>query len=231
MSERHTILIIDDDKSLRDMFGNALDRFGFKPILRPNGTEGLQALDDMPEVAVVLLDWMMPGMDGLEVTQRILQRENPPPIIMMSAKSRREDVMQAIAAGVQDYVAKPVHIGDLMLRINRLIEQHGDPEQENETYIGFPARSALTVVDVSQTGLCLESFFSVERGSVIMVSAVELSRRLDLPLDTTFAIRVANCQKAGRHYRIGGEFIGHDVDLERRIRQASLAAGGFRANP
>lgn len=230
MSDRTSILVIDDDLSIRKLMERILPRFGYEPILCKDGPSGLQALVDVPDIAAVVLDWMMPGMDGLEVMQAIRALDDAPPVLMLSAKSRREEVVLAIQAGVRDYVTKPPNIGDLIMRINRLVEQHRreEPSTGREATLDLRARAALTVVDVSQTGLCLEASFPLERGVVMMMTAAELSRRLELSPDTTFAIRVANCRKAGRHYRIGGEFIGHDADLDRRIRKASLAAGGFR---
>ncbi|MBN2714175.1 MAG: response regulator [Planctomycetes bacterium] len=233
MSEMWKLLVIDDDSMIRDLFARALPSFGFQAILAPDGKSGLQLLEEHPDVAVVVLDWMMPGLDGMEVLERIQARGNPPPVMMMSAKSRKEDVVSAIKQGVKDYVTKPVHLGQLVLRLNSLIERHREQIEKAssnaETYLGFEASSQFTIVDISHTGVCLDSSFPVDKGAILFIESPEIATRIGLPPEYNFAVRVANCKEAGKRYRLGSTFVGMNEDTTESIRNACHSAAGFKA--
>lgn len=232
MTSKHKVLVVDDDMLVRDLLGTMLEKFGYEVLLASGGKMALEIIESISDLDCIILDWMMPDMNGLEVMEELHKRESVPPVLMLSARSGREEVLEAIQSGVSDYVTKPPHMGDLVLRLNRLIRKNEKSEVASDPgapYLGYSARCALAVVDVSQTGLCLETTFPIPPDSVVMVSSDELSSRLDLPKEYTFAVRIANCTQAGRHYRVGGEFIGHDSDLSRRITRAALSTGSFRA--
>lgn len=115
------VLLVDDD--LRNTFAliSALEPEGFQCVIARNGLEALQALEDDEDLELVLMDTMMPEMDGLEATRRI--RENPKyrklPIISLTAKAMREDQENCLAAGANDYLTKPFKLEHLfsLLRV------------------------------------------------------------------------------------------------------------------
>ncbi|MBC7381405.1 MAG: response regulator [Bacteroidia bacterium] len=114
--EGKTVLVTDDD--VRNIFSltKALESLNLKVLAAVNGKEALQKLQEHPEINVVLLDMMMPEMDGYETAKRI--RENPKwkklPVIALTAKAMTGDREKCISAGASDYISKPVDIDQLL---------------------------------------------------------------------------------------------------------------------
>ena len=119
--EGRTILLVDDD--VRNVFAltSALEQRGAIVEIGRNGFEALSKLDEVPGIDLVLMDIMMPGMDGLEATRRIRAdgRFDRLPIIAVTAKAMKDDQEQCIAAGANDYLAKPIDLTRLysLLRV------------------------------------------------------------------------------------------------------------------
>jgi CheY-like chemotaxis protein/signal transduction histidine kinase len=119
--EGRTILLVDDD--VRNVFAltSALEQRGAKVEVARNGLEALSKLDEVEAVDLVLMDVMMPGMDGLEATRRIRAdgRFDRLPIIAITAKAMKDDQEQCLAAGANDYLAKPIDLTRLysLLRV------------------------------------------------------------------------------------------------------------------
>ncbi|MBD8530315.1 MULTISPECIES: response regulator [unclassified Massilia] len=119
--EGRTILLVDDD--VRNVFAltAALEQRGANVEVGRNGFEAIAKLDEVPGIDLVLMDVMMPGMDGLEATRRIRAdgRFNRLPIIAITAKAMKDDQEQCLAAGANDYLAKPIDLARLysLLRV------------------------------------------------------------------------------------------------------------------
>ncbi|ALK98339.1 chemotaxis protein CheY [Massilia sp. WF1] len=119
--EGRTILLVDDD--VRNVFAltSALEQRGAHVEVGRNGFEALAKLDEVESIDLVLMDVMMPGMDGLEATRRIRQdaRFTRLPIIAITAKAMKDDQEQCLAAGANDYLAKPIDLTRLysLLRV------------------------------------------------------------------------------------------------------------------
>jgi HAMP domain-containing protein/CheY-like chemotaxis protein/GAF domain-containing protein len=128
------VLIVDDD--VRNVFAltAALEqRFGMKVTYADNGAEGIRALEAAEHVDVVLMDVMMPGMDGYETIRRIRQLPDrgATPIIALTAKAMKGDREKCLAAGASDYIAKPVDTDQLASLIRVWVgDRKPDPEQE-----------------------------------------------------------------------------------------------------
>jgi len=109
------ILVIDDDTALAEMIGLVLEADGFAVDLCEDGARALEVFRDVrPDL--VLLDLMLPGLDGIEVC-RLIRAESDVPIIMLTAKSDTPDVVEGLEAGADDYVAKPFKPQELVARI------------------------------------------------------------------------------------------------------------------
>lgn len=113
------ILIAEDDATSKTVLSGLLNRFGHEVIETVNGAEALEILmqKDYPKLAI--LDWMMPEIDGLEVVKQIrsIPLSNPTYIIMLTAKTDRNDIISALDAGADDYLTKPFDAGELRSRI------------------------------------------------------------------------------------------------------------------
>ena len=120
MSETATLLVVDDLPANRDLMTRRLERSGFRVLSAASGPEALELLRRSP-VDLVLLDIMMPGMTGLEVlrTLRVSRATASLPVIMVTAKTDSEDVVEALSLGANDYVTKPVDYPVALARIQK----------------------------------------------------------------------------------------------------------------
>jgi len=118
------ILVVDDDRNLRKIIQTNLELAGYEVTTASNGTEALRVLDAM-QPDLVLLDVMMPKMDGYELARRI--RRHPVnthvPIIMLTAKGEVEDKLQGFEAGIDDYMTKPFGPQELLARVKAKIRR------------------------------------------------------------------------------------------------------------
>ncbi len=113
------ILIADDDPNARSLLVSVLTRDGHEVVETKTGAEAWAVLEKPDAPRLVVLDWMMPEMDGLEVLGRVRSQEteHPPYVIMLTAKDRKQDIVAALDAGANDYLAKPFNLAELRARI------------------------------------------------------------------------------------------------------------------
>ncbi|MET4160171.1 MtrAB system response regulator MtrA [Agromyces sp. PvR057] len=124
------VLVVDDDTALAEMIGIVLRTEGFDPVFCGDGPSALAAFrETRPDL--VLLDLMLPGMDGIEVCARI-RAESGTPIIMLTAKSDTADVVKGLESGADDYMVKPFNPKELVARIRTRLRP--TPESSVETY-------------------------------------------------------------------------------------------------
>lgn len=122
------ILVVDDDPSLRQALKRALRLEGYHVELAADGTEALDAIAaETPDL--VVLDVAMPGLDGLEVSQRLRAGGNRVPILMLTARDAVGDRVAGLDAGADDYVVKPFALEELFARVRALSRRSGAPEQ------------------------------------------------------------------------------------------------------
>ncbi|CAG7621762.1 MtrAB system response regulator MtrA [Leucobacter soli] len=120
------ILVVDDDKALAEMLGIVLQGEGFLTEHAADGAEAVEQFRDMrPDL--VLLDLMLPGLDGIEVCTRI-RAESGVPIIMLTARTDTTDVVAGLEAGADDYVMKPFNPAELIARVRARLRE---PQQES----------------------------------------------------------------------------------------------------
>ena len=131
------ILIVDDDLDTLRLVGLMLQRQGYQINAATNGQQGLEkAQEEHPDL--ILLDVMMPDMDGYEVTRRL--RQNPStadtPILMFTAKAQLDDKVVGFEVGVNDYLTKPTHPSELQERVKTLMARSGNKEKVNSALSG-----------------------------------------------------------------------------------------------
>ena len=125
-----TILIVEDDDTVREALSAGLESEGYEVILSDNGLDGLeQAKEEGPDL--ILLDLMLPEMDGLSVC-RALRRDSDVPIIMLTARGTEMDKIVGLETGADDYVVKPFSLGELLARIRSLLRRTRNDKQENQ---------------------------------------------------------------------------------------------------
>lgn len=117
-----TILVVEDDQNIRKLMCAVLKQYGFTTYW---AEDGIQALDVMEKkhIDLVVLDLMMPNMDGYELTKQIRLSWRDLPILMVTAKQEREDKRKGFLAGTDDYMTKPVDEVEMVLRIKALLRR------------------------------------------------------------------------------------------------------------
>ncbi|MGL4610768.1 MAG: response regulator transcription factor [Trueperaceae bacterium] len=116
------ILVIDDDTSIRKFLKRGLSYEGFAVTLAESGEDGLvRAREHYPDL--VILDWLMPGMDGLEVLEKLRFADTSLPVIMLTAKDTPQDEVRGLTQGADDYVTKPISFDILVARVRGLLRR------------------------------------------------------------------------------------------------------------
>jgi len=131
------ILIVDDEPAIRDMVAFALRKADYEPVHAGDAREAQSAImDKVPDL--ILLDWMLPGMTGLELARRLrkegLTREVP--IIMLTARGEENDRVSGLEAGVDDYVVKPFSSRELLARIKAVMRRARGDEEDGSVALG-----------------------------------------------------------------------------------------------
>lgn len=116
------ILVIEDDASTRKLMCAVLYQYGYNPIPAEDGVEGLNIVAEK-QVDLIILDIMMPHMDGYEFTQRLRQTDCNLPILMVTAKSTPADKRKGFLMGTDDYMTKPVDEEEMILRVGALLRR------------------------------------------------------------------------------------------------------------
>lgn len=136
--EKETILVIDDEKEIRDLIGIYLKNEGYKVIKAADGMEALEVLEKH-EIHLMILDIMMPRLDGIQTCMKIRENKNMP-IIMLSAKAQDMDKILGLGVGADDYVTKPFNPLELVARVKSQLRRYMKlnsriPENEDEIEI------------------------------------------------------------------------------------------------
>jgi DNA-binding response OmpR family regulator len=118
----HTAVVVEDDQVVVTLLENLLTRRGFDVRVALDGRQATDFMDTLPPPALVLLDVMLPYLDGFELIRRIREHAtwNHVPIIMLTAKSQEHNIVRALDHGANDYVVKPFRPGELLARIRRV---------------------------------------------------------------------------------------------------------------
>ncbi len=116
------ILIVEDDKKIANYSKEGFEEEDFVVDLAYNGEDGL-SLVETNTYDVIILDWMLPGIDGIEVCKKIRESGFTTPIIMLTAKTFIEDKVLGLNSGADDYIPKPFYFEELLARVNALIRR------------------------------------------------------------------------------------------------------------
>jgi two-component system phosphate regulon response regulator PhoB len=225
---RPTVLLVEDEPAQREMLAYNLEAEGFDVITADNGEDGLILVDEN-DPDLIVLDWMMPQLSGIEVCRRLKSNSKTRqiPVIMLSARADEVDRVHGLETGADDYVAKPYSVIELMARVkahlrriraaavgNRL--EYGDIMLDPETHKVFRSQSELKL---GPTEFRLLSTFMEKPGRVW--SRDQLLDRVwgrDIYVDTrTVDVHVGRLRKALCKY--GGD------DPLRTVRGAGYALG------
>ena len=136
--DSNAILVVEDEKDIREMLAFSLERAGFTVIPSETAEQALALLEG-PLPGLVIIDWMLPGMGGVELARRL--RRDPItsdlPLLMLTARGEEADKLKSFDAGIDDYVTKPFSPRELIARIRALRRRSGDSEDGTISFQGL----------------------------------------------------------------------------------------------
>jgi two-component system response regulator MprA len=128
------ILVVDDERAVRESLRRALELEGYQVDLAHDGEEALERLGGVEEgeADAVILDVLMPGIDGLEVCRRLRAERNGVPVLMLTARAEIDSRVAGLDAGADDYLPKPFALAELLARLRALLRRAGNGEEEGD---------------------------------------------------------------------------------------------------
>ena len=143
------ILVVDDDQAVRDALRRALTMQGYDVELAADGEEALLKIRSHPHATdLVIVDILMPRLDGLELTRRLRGDGNLIPILMLTARDQVADRVAGLEAGADDYLVKPFAIGELVARLRALLRRAAAQSSASAAALRPPVRLGLLLIDV-----------------------------------------------------------------------------------
>ncbi|MFL2651848.1 MAG: response regulator [Anaerolineales bacterium] len=217
---------MEDDDTVREALSAGLESEGYEVILSDNGLDGLkQAKEEGPDL--ILLDLMLPEMDGLSVC-RALRRDSDVPIIMLTARGTEMDKIVGLETGADDYVVKPFSLGELLARIRSLLRRTKNDKQENQMQltsgdISLDLTSRRVSKDDAEVHLTQKEFNLL--AELIRNKGAVLSR--DLLLEKVWGYSyVGNTHTVDVHIRWLREKI--ELDPSKPVRIVTVRGVGYR---
>jgi two-component system, OmpR family, response regulator MprA len=131
------ILVVDDERAVRDSLRRALELEGYRVELAEDGEQALRRLDLEPSPDAVILDVLMPGADGLEVCRRLRSQGNEIPVLMLTARAEVDSRVAGLDAGADDYLPKPFALAELFARLRALLRRLGGEDGGSADVLRF----------------------------------------------------------------------------------------------
>ena len=209
------VLVVDDDPVSRRLLQVSLGQAGYEPAIVDNGARAVELLGQPDAPRLVVLDWMMPDMDGVEVC-RAIRRRPPEPyvyVLLLTAKGRLEDIIEGLDAGADDYVTKPCDVRELTARLRagrRILELQDQLVEARE-------RLRIEATHDSLTGL-------LNHGAVLDTLHREVLR--SAREGTDLAVIMADLD----HFKLVNDTHGHAVGdevLKEAARRARVTVRGY----
>jgi DNA-binding response OmpR family regulator len=229
------VLVIDDDRFFLAILGDFVtNRLGMHPVLVQDGASALALLEKEP-VDLVLLDIMMPGMDGLEVLQRIKERHPSLPVIMVTGSELMEHAIAALREGADDFIRKPPDIDELEFSVTRVLTKvrgtklppppcDAASERRRAARLRLRLRAPallqlreVSLIDISLSGALVEHTEPVRPGEIYHLSFSVEGQQLQVLARAIRAFASHHVTVAGGErqmvYRTGMEFLGVEKNV------------------
>ena len=175
------ILVVDDEQDIRRIIRILLESSGYQVAEAPNGLAAVEYIRQQPNVALVLMDIMMPGLNGIEASRAIRERCSAP-ILFLTAKTQERDKLEAYQAGGDDYLAKPFSHAELMMKVESLLRRYRVYKGKTsgqllraDVMLDEPGRRVLRggrPVELTETEFEILCFLAARRGSVVSVEQI-----------------------------------------------------------
>ena len=175
------ILVVDDEQDIRRIIRILLESSGYQVAEAPNGLAAVEYIRQQPNVDLVLMDIMMPGLNGIEASRAIRERCSAP-ILFLTAKTQERDKLEAYQAGGDDYLAKPFSHAELMMNVESLLRRYRVYKGKTsgqllraDVMLDEPGRRVLRggrPVELTETEFEILCFLAARRGSVVSVEQI-----------------------------------------------------------
>ena len=175
------ILVVDDEQDIRRIIRILLASSGYQVAEAPNGLAAVEYIRQQPNVDLVLMDIMMPGLNGIEASRAIRERCSAP-ILFLTAKTQERDKLEAYQAGGDDYLAKPFSHAELMMKVESLLRRYRVYKGKTsgqllraDVMLDEPGRRVLRggrPVELTETEFEILCFLAARRGSVVSVEQI-----------------------------------------------------------
>lgn len=175
------ILVVDDEQDIRRIIRILLESSGYQVAEAPNGLAAVEYIRQQPNVDLVLMDIMMPGLNGIEASRAIRERCSAP-ILFLTAKTQERDKLEAYQAGGDDYLAKPFSHAELMMKVESLLRRYRVYKGKTsgqllraDVMLDEPGRRVLRggrPLELTETEFEILCFLAARRGSVVSVEQI-----------------------------------------------------------
>jgi two-component system response regulator MprA len=150
------ILVVDDEPAVRESLRRALELEGYEIELAADGEGALERLARTPLVDAVVLDVLMPGIDGLEACRRLRAEGSRVPVLMLTARAEVDSRVAGLDAGADDYLAKPFALAELLARLRALLRRAGNGEDSRDVLRFADLELDLGTREVTRSGRPIE---------------------------------------------------------------------------
>ena len=216
------ILVVDDEKDVREFLARLLEVCGYDALEADCGESALYALAKTPDVRLVLLDWMMPQMSGLDVLTQLRENYCDLPVLMLSARSEQQDILRAVEFGANDYLLKPVDKDTLEAKVRSILNDarlSGRRRISRRKNVSLPAFGSLHIAGLMPRGFHLICNFPIDAGFPFILASEPLTKLLDLKPETRFACRITHCRQEGRKFLLQAEFLNASAELLEKMER------------
>jgi two-component system copper resistance phosphate regulon response regulator CusR len=200
------LLVIEDDEHTGSALQRGLQAEGYEVRWARTGEEGFFEFHAAP-CDLVVLDWMLPGRDGLEVLSRLRQLPSPPPVLMLTARDAVQDRVHGLEAGADDYLVKPFAFPELLARVRTLLRRAGENQtglrrRVGDLQIDYQARRVWrgeTELNLTPREFELLGYLALHAGRIVTreMLAADVWRETNraTPIDNVIDVHMANLRK------------------------------------
>ena len=174
MAEKVRVLVVDDELTIRNLLAEMLRIAGFDPEIKESGSAALAAIRSN-SFDVALFDVNMPGMNGFQLLEEVRKFDAQIPVIFLSARNEKVDVIEGLRIGADDYISKPFNVEEVIMRINTVLKRTKNNDQKTELIAGPVRLSEETyevffndeLIDLSKTEFRLLQYLLQNQGRVV----------------------------------------------------------------
>ena len=174
MAEKVRVLVVDDELTIRNLLAEMLRIAGFDPEIKESGSAALAAIRSN-SFDVALFDVNMPGMNGFQLLEEVRKFDVQIPVIFLSARNEKVDVIEGLRIGADDYISKPFNVEEVIMRINTVLKRTKNNDQKTELIAGPVRLSEETyevffndeLIDLSKTEFRLLQYLLQNQGRVV----------------------------------------------------------------